>query len=69
MPEEKCLLAAFAPEVDSVRERVNGLLVAADERAAEVNAFEVVLFRLQVGNLADVVTVKMSELVALDFRL
>jgi hypothetical protein len=44
MPEEKCLLAAFAPEVDGVRERVNGLLVAADERAAEVNAFEVVLF-------------------------
>jgi hypothetical protein len=42
--EEKRLLAAFTPEVDGVRERVNGLLVAADERAAEVNAFEVVLF-------------------------
>ena len=69
MPEEKCLLAAFAPEVDGVRERVNGLLVAADERAAEVDAFQVVFFGLQVGDLADVVTVKMSELVALDFRL
>jgi hypothetical protein len=35
---------------------VNGLLVAADERAAEVDAFQVVFFGLQVGDLADVVT-------------
>jgi hypothetical protein len=35
---------------------VDSLLVAADERAAEVDAFEVVFFGLQVGDLADVVT-------------
>lgn len=37
---------------------MNGLLVAADERAAEVDTFEVVFFGLQVGDLADVVTVR-----------
>jgi hypothetical protein len=44
---------------------VNGLLVAADERAAEVDAFQVMFFGLQVGDLADVVTVQ--ELVISDF--
>jgi hypothetical protein len=39
--------------------------VAADERAAEVDAFQVVFFGLQVGDLADVITVK--ELAMLDF--
>ena len=63
MPEEKCLLAALTPEVDGVRERVNGLLVAADERPAEVDTLEVVFFGLQIGDLADVVTVRRHELV------
>jgi hypothetical protein len=44
MPEEERLLAALAPEVDGVGQSVNGLLVAADERAAEVDALEVVFF-------------------------
>ena len=37
---------------------MNGLLVAADERAAEVDTFEVVFFGLQIGDLTDVVTEK-----------
>ena len=69
MSEEKRLLAAFTPEVDGVRQRVNGLLVAADERAAKVDAFEVVFFGLQVGDLADVVTVgKVRVSTQLNFR-
>jgi hypothetical protein len=32
-------------------------LVAADERAAEVDALQVVFFGLEIGDLADVVTV------------
>jgi hypothetical protein len=56
--EEERLLAPFTPEIDGVRQCVNGLLVAADERAAEVDAFQVVFFGLQVGDLADVVTVR-----------
>lgn len=63
MPKEKRLLAAFTPEVDGIRERVNGLLVAADERAAEVDAFQVVFFGLQVGDLANVVTARRHKLV------
>lgn len=60
--QEERLLAAFAPEVDGVRQRVDGLLVAADEAAAEVDALQVVLFRLQVGDLADVVTTGRGQL-------
>ena len=37
--------------------------MAADERAAEVNAFQVVFLRLQVGDLADVVTARRHKLV------
>ena len=37
---------------------MNSLLVAADERAAKVDALQVVFFGLQVGDLADVVAVK-----------
>lgn len=36
---------------------MDGLMMAADEGSAEVDALEVVLFRLEVGDLADVVTV------------
>lgn len=56
MSKEERLLTTFTPEVNGVRKSVDGLLVAADERAAEVDAFEVVFFGLQVGDLADVVT-------------
>jgi hypothetical protein len=57
MPQEKRLLAPFTPEIDGVRQCVDGLLVAAYERAAEVDALQVVFFGLQVGDLANVVTV------------
>ena len=39
-----------------------GLLVAADKRAAEVYALEIVFLGLQVGDLADVVTTFLSVL-------
>ena len=55
MAQEKCLLLAFAPEIDGVGQGVDGLLVAADEGAAKVDALEIVLFGLQIGDLADVV--------------
>lgn len=35
---------------------MNGLVVAADEGSAEVDALEIVFFGLEVGDLADVVT-------------
>jgi hypothetical protein len=63
MSQEERLLAAFTPEVDGVRERVNGLLVAANKRAAKVDAFQVVFFGLQVGDLADVVAARRYKLV------
>lgn len=57
--EEKRLLLAFTPELDGVGQGVDGLLVAADEGAAEVDTLEVVLFGLQVGDLADVVALRL----------
>jgi hypothetical protein len=39
MPEEERLLAALTPKVDGVGQSVDSLLVAADERAAEIDAF------------------------------
>lgn len=59
MPEEVCLLRAFAPELDGIRQSVNSLAMTADEAATEVNVLEIVFFRLQVGDLADVVAVKL----------
>lgn len=50
-------LGSLGPELDGVRERVHGLTVAADEGAAEINVFELMLFRLQVGDLSDVITI------------
>ena len=35
---------------------MDGLLVAADEGAAEIDALEIVLLGLEVGDLADIVT-------------
>ena len=37
---------------------MNSLLVAADERATEINALQVVFLRLQIGDLTDVVTAR-----------
>ena len=55
MPQEEGLLATARPVLDGVRERVHGLVVAADEGAAKVDVFETVLFGVEVGDLADVV--------------
>lgn len=55
MAEEIGLLLALGPEVDGIGKSLDGLAVAADERTAEVDVFEVVLFALEVGDLADVV--------------
>lgn len=50
-------LVAAGPEFDGVGERVHRLAVAADEGAAEVDVRQRVLFRLEVGDLSDVVAV------------
>lgn len=55
--QEVRLLLALGPELDGVRERVHGLAVSADEGAAEVDVLDLMLLGLQVGDLADVVTV------------
>ena len=60
MAQEVSLLRAFTPKLDGVRQRVDGLLMTADERATEVDVLQVVLFGLQIGDLADVVTVATS---------
>lgn len=56
--EEICLLLALGPEADGVGEGVHCLAVAADEGAAEVDVLDFVLFGLEVGDLANVVTGK-----------
>ena len=53
--EEIGFLGALGPEIDGVGEGLDGLAVAADEGAAEVDVGEGVLFALEVGDLADVV--------------
>lgn len=58
--QEVCLLLAVGPEADGVRQGVHCLAVAADEGAAEVDVLEVVFAGLEVGDLADVVTVGFS---------
>lgn len=40
---------------------MNRLLMATDERATEIDALQVVLLGLQVGDLADVVTVRIEN--------
>lgn len=59
MAQEISLFVPFAPELDGEGEGVDGLAVAADEAAAEVNVFEIVFFGLEVGDLTDVVTVRL----------
>jgi len=56
MPQEVRLLRPFAPKLDGEGQRVDSLLVASDERATKVNAPQVMFLRLQVRDLADVVT-------------
>ena len=53
--EEIGFFGALGPEIDGVGEGLDGLAVAADEGAAEVDVGEGVLFALEVGDLADVV--------------
>lgn len=57
MAEEVRLLLALTPELDGVRQRVHRLAVAADERASEIDVLKAVILRLEVCDLADVVTV------------
>lgn len=56
MPKEVCLLGAFAPKLDGERQSVDRLLVAADERSAKIDSFQVVLLGLQLSDLPNVVT-------------
>ena len=51
------LLCLLAPEFDRIRQGMDCLLVAADEGPTKVDSLQVVLLRLQVGDLADVVTI------------
>lgn len=56
MAEKERLLTSFTPKFDSERQRMDRLLMSSDERAAEVNALQVMLLRLEISDLADVVT-------------
>lgn len=58
MTQEVRLLLSFRPEANGVGEGVHCLTVASDERASEVDVLDLVLFRLQVSDLANVVTVE-----------
>lgn len=51
-------LGALRPELNGIRERVHGLTVATDEGAAEINVLKLMLFRLQVGDLSDVIAIE-----------
>lgn len=55
MAQEVCLLLALGPETDGVGECVHRLAVPPYEGPSKVNMLDLVLFRLQVGNLTDVV--------------
>jgi len=59
MAQEISLFVSFTPKFDGEGEGVNGLAVAADEAAAEVDVFEIVFFGLEVGDLTDVVAVRL----------
>lgn len=55
MAQEIGLLLALGPETDGVGECIHRLTMAPDEGSSKVNMLDLVLFRLQVGNLPDVV--------------
>ena len=57
MTKEISLLLALGPEIDGIRERLDGLAVAADEGAAKVDAFEDMFFALKIGDLTNIITV------------
>lgn len=61
MAQEVGLFLALGPEADGVGEGVHGLSMASNERAAKVDVFDLVFFRLEVGDLADVVTGAVSQ--------
>lgn len=56
MAEEIRFLGTMGPEPDGEGQGTHGLAVAVDEGAAEIDAFQAVLFGLERGDLADVVT-------------
>ena len=58
--EEVCLLLPLGPEPDGVGEGVHSLAVSADERPAKVDVLDLVLFRLEIGDLSDIVAVRVS---------
>lgn len=58
MSQKIGLLATLRPKLDGIRQGVDGLAVAADETATKINVFEVMLFRLKVGDLANVVAAR-----------
>lgn len=62
MTQEKCLLTSLAPELDSKRERVYGLQVAANERTSKVDPLQIMLLGLEVCNLPDIIAVRKSVL-------
>lgn len=56
MAQKVGLLLAFGPEADGIRQCVHGLAMAADEGSAKVDVLDLVFLRLQICDLADVVT-------------
>jgi hypothetical protein len=56
MSEEERLFGSFTPKFDRKRESMDRLAMTTDKRSAEVYSLKVVLFGLEVGDLADVVT-------------
>lgn len=56
MAQEVCLLLALGPKADSVGKGVHGLSVPTNEGATKVDMLHLMLLRLEVCNLANVVT-------------
>lgn len=56
MSQKIRLLCTFGPEFDGIGESVHCLPVASYEGSPEIDVLEIVFLRLQVGDLADVVT-------------
>lgn len=59
--QEVGLLLALGPETDGVGECVHRLAVAPYEGSSKVNMLDLVLFRLQVGNLTNVIALLKSQ--------
>ena len=54
--EEVCLLRTFGPEVDGIRQGLDGLSMTSDEGTAKVDMLQMMLLTLQVSDLANIVT-------------